>query len=130
KEFWEIFKKDPTSMVAKQYDFVLNGYEIGGGSIRIHDPELLAAVFEAMGNDPKDIKDKFGHMLRAFEYGVPPHGGIAPGIDRFVMLMEGEPNLGSLPMASKTGDGRDLLMNAPSAVSEAQLKDLHIKIKE
>ncbi len=130
KEFWEVFKKDPASMLANQYDFVLNGYEIGGGSIRIHDPELLAAVFEAMGNKPEDIKEKFGHMLRAFEYGVPPHGGVAPGVDRFIMLMENEPNIREVIAFPKTGDGRDLLMNAPSEVSESQLRDLHIKIRE
>ena len=129
KEFWEVFKKDPASMLAKQYDIVLNGYEIGGGSIRIHDPELLAAVFEAMGNKPEDIKDKFGHMLQAFEYGVPPHGGIASGIDRFVMLMEGEPSIREVTAFPKTGDGRDLLMHAPSGVTEAQLRELHIKLR-
>jgi aspartyl-tRNA synthetase len=129
KEFWEVFKKNPASMLANQYDFVLNGYEIGGGSIRIHDPELLAAVFEAMGNKPEDIKAQFGHMLQAFEYGVPPHGGVAPGVDRFVMLMENEPNIREVIAFPKTGDGRDLLMNAPSEVSESQLKDLHIKLR-
>lgn len=130
EEFWKAFKKDPASMLAKQYDFVLNGYEIGGGSIRIHDPELLSAVFEAMGNKPEDIKEKFGHMLTAFEYGVPPHGGIAPGIDRFVMLLENEPNIREVIAFPKTGDGRDLLMHAPSPVTEAQLKELHIKLRE
>jgi aspartyl-tRNA synthetase len=130
KEFWEAFKKDPAAILADQYDFVLNGYEIGGGSIRIHDPELLAAVFEAMGNDPKAIQAQFGHMLQAFEYGVPPHGGIAPGVDRFVMLMENEPNIREVIAFPKTGDGRDLLMNAPSEVSEAQLRDLHIKLRD
>ncbi len=129
QEFWELFKKDPSSILAKQYDFVLNGYEIGGGSIRIHDPRLLSAVFEAMGNKPEDIKDKFGHMLQAFEYGVPPHGGIAPGIDRFVMLMENEPNIREVIAFPKTGDGRDLLMHAPSEVTEQQLKELHIKLR-
>jgi aspartyl-tRNA synthetase len=128
KEFWEMFKKDPASMFAKQYDFVLNGYEIGGGSIRIHDPELLAAVFEAMGNKPADIKEKFGHMLQAFEYGVPPHGGIAPGIDRFIMILENEPNIREVIAFPKTGDGRDLMMHAPSSVTEAQLKELNLKI--
>lgn len=129
-DFWAKFKKDPASIPAFQYDFVLNGYEIGGGSIRIHDPKLLAAVFEAMGNDPKDIQEKFGHMLEAFEYGVPPHGGIAPGIDRFMMILENEPNIREVIAFPKTGDGKDLMMDAPSEVSKEQLKELHLKVEE
>ncbi len=129
-DFLEQFKKDPAAMLAKQYDFVLNGYEIGGGSIRTHDPELLASVFEVMGNDPKSVKEKFGHLLEAFEYGVPPHGGIAPGIDRFLMILEGEPNIREVIAFPKTGDGKDLLMGAPSEVSEEQLKELSIEIKK
>ena len=130
KEFHEAFKKDPAAIPAKQYDFVLNGYEIAGGSIRIHDPELLAAVFEAMGNKPEDIKEKFGHMLQAFEYGVPPHGGIASGLDRFVAILENEPNIREVIAFPKTGDGRDLMMHAPSSVSETQLKELGLEIKK
>ncbi len=129
-DFWARFKKDPASIPAFQYDFVLNGYEIGGGSIRIHDPLLLAAVFEAMGNDPKDIQEKFGHMLEAFEYGVPPHGGIAPGIDRFMMILENEPNIREVIAFPKTGDGKDLMMDAPSEVSKEQLKELHLNVEE
>jgi aspartyl-tRNA synthetase len=128
EEFWEIFKKNPAEMQAKQYDFVLNGCEIGGGSIRIHDPRLLAAVFEAMGNSPEDIQAKFGHMLEAFRYGVPPHGGMAPGIDRFVMLMQNEPNIREVIAFPKTGDGRDLMTGAPAEARERQLKELKIKI--
>jgi aspartyl-tRNA synthetase len=127
EEFWELFKKDPAAILAYQYDFVLNGYEIGGGSIRTHDPELLKAVFEAMGNSPKDIEEKFGHLFEAFKYGVPPHGGIAPGIDRLIMLLENEPNIREVIAFPKTGDGRDLMTGAPSEVSEEQLKELHIK---
>lgn len=129
-EFWTAFKKDPAAMLAEQYDFVLNGCEIGGGSIRIHNPNLLAAVFEAMGNKPEDIKAKFGHLLQAFEYGVPPHGGIAPGIDRFLMILENEPNIREVIAFPKTGDGRDLMTQAPSEVEKNQLKELHIKVAE
>jgi aspartyl-tRNA synthetase len=129
-EFKEMFKKGPALITAKQYDFVLNGYEIGGGSIRIHDPKLLQAVFEAMGNKPEVVKDRFGHMLEAFEYGVPPHGGIAPGIDRFVMLMQNEPNIREVIAFPKTGDGRDLMMDAPSEVDKAQLDELGLEIKK
>lgn len=127
-DFRAKFKKDPASILAHQYDFVLNGYEIGGGSIRIHDSELLAAVFEAMGNKPADIKERFGHMLEAFQYGVPPHGGIAPGIDRFVAIVQNEPNIREVIAFPKTGDGRDLLMGAPSEVDKGQLKELNIKV--
>jgi aspartyl-tRNA synthetase len=130
EDFWEIFKKDPAAIRAKQYDFVLNGYEIGGGSIRINDPRLLSAVFEAMGNSPAEIQEKFGHMLEAFRYGVPPHGGMAPGIDRFAMLMQNEPNIREVIAFPKTGDGRDLLTGAPAPVRNEQLKELKIKIIE
>jgi len=127
-DFWARFKKDPASILAHQYDFILNGCEIGGGSIRSHDPAVLQAVFEAMGNKPADIKEKFGHMLEAFEYGVPPHGGIAPGIDRLIMVLMNEPNIREVVAFPKTGDGRDLMMDAPSEISKEQLKELNIKI--
>lgn len=127
-EFITQITKDPGALIAEQYDFVLNGYEIGGGSIREHRPEILKAVFEIMGNAPEAIEEKFGHLLRAFRYGVPPHGGIAPGLDRFVMLLAGEPNIREVITFPKTGDGRDLLMNAPSEVDEAQLTELGLRI--
>jgi len=129
-EFWKEFKETPGEMLADQYDFVLNGYEIGGGSIRIHDPELLKAVFQALGNDPKDIEIQFGHMFEAFQHGVPPHGGIAPGVDRFIMILMNEPNIREVIAFPKTGDGRDLMMGAPSWVSKSQLKELGIKIEK
>ncbi|MDI6733918.1 MAG: aspartate--tRNA ligase [Patescibacteria group bacterium] len=127
-DFKQAFKKNPADISAYQYDFVLNGYEIAGGSIRIHNPTLLQTVFEAMGNKLEDIKEKFGHMLEAFEYGVPPHGGIAPGLDRLVMILENVSSIREVIAFPKSGDGRDLLMNAPSEVSDDQLKELHIKV--
>lgn len=127
-DFKEKFEKDPGAILAKQYDLALNGYEIAGGSIRIHDPELLAAVFEAMGNKPEDVRAKFGHMLEAFSYGVPPHGGIASGLDRAVAILQNEPNIREVIAFAKTGDGRDLMMDSPSDVADEQLKELHIKI--
>ncbi|MDD5547390.1 MAG: aspartate--tRNA ligase [Candidatus Pacebacteria bacterium] len=130
EDFKNKFKADPAAIQAFQYDFVLNGYEIAGGSIRIHDPALLQSVFEAMGNKPADVKEKFGHMLEAFEYGVPPHGGIAPGIDRFVMIMENAPNIREVIAFPKTGDGRDLMMGAPSDVDKKQLAELKLEIKK
>jgi len=123
-------KEDPSKPLAQQYDFVLNGYEIGGGSLRIHEPELLAAIFEIMGHPRQAIEEKFGHLLEAFSYGAPPHGGIAVGLDRLVMILEGEPSIRETIAFPKTGDGRDLMMNAPSALDEDQLKELHLKIEQ
>jgi len=121
-------KKNPEKILAHQYDFVLNGYEIGGGSLRTYKPEILEAVFEVMGHKKEEIQQKFGHLLEAFEYGVPPHGGIAPGLDRFLAIVLGELNIREVIAFPKTGDSRDLMIGAPSEVSEEQLKELAIKI--
>jgi aspartyl-tRNA synthetase len=121
-------KKNPEKILAHQYDFVLNGVEIGGGSLRSYKPEILEAVFEVMGHKKGEIRKKFGHLLRAFEYGVPPHGGNAPGIDRFLAVILNEPNVREVIAFPKTGDSRDLMMDAPSEVSEEQLKELALKI--
>ena len=130
EEIINYIKKNPQELSAYQYDFVLNGCEIAGGSIREHNPKILETVFEVMGNKIEDIKEKFGHMLEAFEYGVPPHGGIAPGIDRFVMIINNEPNIREVFSFPKTGDARDLMMNAPSELSKEQLKELGLEIKK
>lgn len=122
------FKENPASIEARQYDLVLNGYEIGGGSIRIHDPELLSTVFEVLGYVRKEVEEKFGHLLKAFKYGVPPHGGIAIGFDRMIAVLFNEPNIREVIAFPKTGDGRDLMMIAPNEVEKDQLKELHIKI--
>ncbi|MEK7574183.1 MAG: aspartate--tRNA ligase [Patescibacteria group bacterium] len=127
-EFEKVFKESPGKILAQQYDFVLNGYEVGGGSIRIHDPKLLQAVFEAMGNRAEDVQEKFGHLLEAFEYGVPPHGGIALGLDRILAILLNEPNIREVIAFPKTGDGRDLMMSAPSEAQARQLDDLCLKI--
>lgn len=123
----EELKKNPSKILAYQYDFVLNGYEIGGGSLRSYRPEILEAVFEIMGHKKSDIREKFGHLLEAFEYGVPPHGGIAPGIDRFLMILANEESIREVIAFPKTGDSRDLLMDSPAEISKEQLKELHIK---
>jgi len=120
-------KKDPRKVLAFQYDFVLNGNEIGGGSLRSYKTEILEAVFEIMGNEKREIKKQFGHLFEAFSYGVPPHGGIAPGIDRFLSIVLNQENIREVIAFPKTGDGRGLMMEIPSEVSEAQLKELHIK---
>jgi aspartyl-tRNA synthetase len=127
EELIKKFKKDPSSITAIQYDAVLNGFEIFGGSIRIHNPELLSAIFEVLGHKKKDIEEKFGHLLEAFKYGVPPHGGVAAGFDRLVAILQEEPNIREVIAFPKTGDGRDLMMNAPSEVDKGQLSELGLK---
>jgi aspartyl-tRNA synthetase len=107
----------------------LNGYEIGGGSLRITDPDILIKVFEVLGYNKKDIEEKFGHLISAFSYGVPPHGGIAPGVDRILMILENEPNIREVIAFPKTGEGRDYMMDAPSEVSQEQLKELKLKVE-
>lgn len=120
-------KKNPKKLLAWQYDVVLNGYEIGGGSIRTTNPQVLRAVFEVLGHSRAEIDKQFGHLLTAFQYGVPPHGGIALGVDRLVMLLAGEESIREVMAFPKTGDGRSLMMGTPSPVSKEQLKELHIK---
>ena len=121
---------NPKNLKAKAYDLVLNGYEIGGGSIRIHTRDLQNNIFEILGLESADIEARFGHMLKAFEYGAPPHGGIALGLDRLLMILMNESSIREVIAFPKTGDDRDLMMGAPSEVSEKQLKELHISIKK
>jgi len=115
---------------ANSYDLVLNGYELSSGSIRIHDQAEQKQVFKLLNLSDEETKKKFGHMLEAFTYGAPPHGGFAPGIDRIVMILQNEPNIREVIAYPKTGEGKDLMMNAPSEISETQLRELHIKIRE
>ncbi len=122
----ELLATSPEKVIAKAYDIVLNGYEIGGGSIRIHDRETQNKIFQILGLADDEIVERFGHMLEAFEYGAPPHGGIAPGIDRIVMLLAGEPNIREVITFPKTGDARDPMMGAPSPLPEVQLQEAHI----
>jgi aspartyl-tRNA synthetase len=117
---------DPGAARGQQHDLVCNNYEIAGGSIRIHQREIQEKIFELIGLDVEDAKQQFGHMLEAFEYGTPPHGGIAPGIERFVMLLAGEPNIREVMAFPKTQSAMDLMVAAPSPVAAGQLKDLHI----
>jgi aspartyl-tRNA synthetase len=120
--------EDLFSIRANSYDLVLNGYELSSGSIRIHERAVQAQVFNLLGIKEEEQNKKFGHMLEAFTYGAPPHGGFAPGIDRIVMLMQNEPNIREVIAYPKTGEGRDLMMGAPSEASEKQLKELGIKL--
>ncbi|MDO8505471.1 MAG: aspartate--tRNA ligase [bacterium] len=121
---------DPMSVRANSYDLVLNGYELSSGSIRIHKRELQNKIFRLLGLSQEEIDTKFGHMLEAFEYGAPPHGGFAPGIDRIVMLLAGEPNIREVMAFPKTGDARDPMMGAPSDLPAKSLKEAHIKVTE
>lgn len=123
------FEKNPKKAIAMQYDLVLNGIEIAGGSIRIHKPEVLERVFAFLGHKKEKIHEDFGHMLKAFSYGVPPHGGIAVGLDRLYMILLKEKTIRDVIAFAKSGDGKDIMMNAPSAVENAQLKDLHILLR-
>lgn len=121
-------KKNPGKILAFQYDFVLNGYEIGGGSLRTTDLKVLTAVFEVLGHKPEEAEQKFKNYFEAFKYGVPPHGGIAPGIDRFLAVVLGEPNIREVIAFPKTGDNRDLMMDSPAEISKEQLKELRLKV--
>lgn len=125
----ERLDSDPLNIRAKQYDIICNGYEIGGGSVRINVAALQHKVFSLMKMDDAQIQEQFGHMLEAFEYGAPPHGGIALGIDRLVMLFADEESIRDVIAFPKTQSALDLLMNAPSPVDEKQLRELHLQIR-
>ncbi|MBU1177404.1 MAG: aspartate--tRNA ligase [Patescibacteria group bacterium] len=128
KEDLNLLDTEPLKVRSLQYDLVLNGTEIGGGSIRIHKRMIQEKIFKLVGLKKEEIEEKFGHLLRAFEYGAPPHGGIALGIDRLLMLLLNEKSIREVILFPKTGDGKDLLMEAPSKVDPEQLKELNIKI--
>lgn len=122
-------KEQIADILTTQYDIVLNGYEAGGGSIRNHHPEALRKVLEVIGMDEENISRRFGHMIEALGFGAPPHGGIAPGIDRIVMILANEPNIREVIAFPKTGDARDPLMGAPSPVDEKRLREAHIALR-
>jgi aspartyl-tRNA synthetase len=120
---------DPLHIRAKQYDIICNGYEIGGGSVRINVAEIQRKVFALMKMDDEQIKEQFGHMLEAFEYGAPPHGGIALGVDRLVMLLANEDSIREVIAFPKTQSALDLLMGAPAPVDDKQLQELHLRLR-
>lgn len=121
--------ENPLDIKAYQYDIVCNGVELSSGAIRNHLPEVMYKAFEIAGYSKQDVEDQFGGMLRAFQFGAPPHGGSAPGIDRMVMLLADEPNIREVVIFPLNQQAQDFLMNAPAAVSEAHLKELHLQIK-
>lgn len=120
--------KDPLEIYAYQYDLVCNGYEMASGAVRNHDPEIMIKAFEIAGYTEEDVKERFGALYNAFQYGTPPHAGAAPGIDRIVMLIADSQNIREVIAFPKNKKARDLLMRAPSVVSNEQLKDVHIKL--
>lgn len=122
--------EDLLSIRANSYDLVLNGFELSSGSIRIHKADEQAQVFKLLGISEEEQQKKFGHILEAFTYGAPPHGGFAPGVDRIVMLLENQPNIRETIAFPKTGEGKDLMMGAPSEASEKQLRELGITLSK
>ncbi|MBP8655221.1 MAG: aspartate--tRNA ligase [Kiritimatiellia bacterium] len=119
---------DPEKVRAQAYDIVLNGTELGGGSIRIHDPQFQARMFQLLGLPESEIQSRFSHLIRALEYGAPPHGGLAIGADRLVMLLAGRHSIRDVIAFPKTQKAMDLMMNAPAPVDDKQLRDIHIKL--
>ena len=123
----ELLKTDPLNVKANAYDLVLNGNEIGGGSIRIHSQKLQSEIFDLLGFSKKEAKEQFGFLMNAFEYGAPPHGGIAFGLDRLVAILDGEETIRDFIAFPKNNSGRDVMIDAPSALNETQLEELSLK---
>jgi aspartyl-tRNA synthetase len=121
-------KNDPLEILAYQYDIVCNGHELCSGAIRNHRPDIMLRAFEIAGYESAQVETEFAGMLNAFRYGAPPHGGLAPGIDRIVMLLAGQPAIREVIAFPLNQQGEDLLMNAPAPANERQLKELHVRL--
>jgi aspartyl-tRNA synthetase len=130
REHLDRLETDPASVLSDAYDLVCNGYELASGSIRIHDRETQRRIFRVLNYPDHEIQARFGHMLEAFEFGAPPHGGMAPGIDRLVMLLADEPSIREVIAFPKTASAADLMMDAPSAIDARQLDELHLRVVE
>jgi aspartyl-tRNA synthetase len=128
EQYHGILETDPGAVKGDLYDLVLNGFELASGSIRIHDPELQKRIFKIVGFDPAEAESKFGFLTEAFKYGAPPHGGIAPGLDRLVMIMAGETSIKEVIAFPKNSFAEGLMDDSPNIVSPEQLKDLHLVI--
>jgi len=120
---------NPAAVRANAYDLVMNGNEIGGGSIRIHDRDLQKLMFKHLGFTDEQAKDQFGFLMEAFEYGAPPHGGIAFGFDRLCAIMGGKESIRDFIAFPKNNSGRDIMIDSPSVIDEQQLKELNIKLR-
>ncbi len=125
---YDAMMADPLAVLSDAYDLVCNGYELASGSIRVHDPKIQMDIFRVLGYPEDEARAKFGHMMEAFSYGAPPHGGMAPGIDRLVMLLAGEANIREVIAFPKTSQATDLMADTPATVSARQLKELHIQL--
>ena len=122
--------ENPSAVLSEAYDLVCNGYELASGSIRVHDPEIQSGIFRILGYDEDEAQARFGHMMEAFSYGAPPHGGIAPGIDRLVMILADESSIREVIAFPKTSQATDLMADAPADVSARQLEELHLKVTD
>jgi len=127
-EDMELITTEPGKVRANAYDMVLNGNEIGGGSIRIHDKELQSQMFSLLGFTPAQAQEQFGFLMNAFQFGAPPHGGLAFGLDRLVAILGGQETIRDFIAFPKNNSGRDVMIDAPSEIDEAQLNELHIKL--
>jgi aspartyl-tRNA synthetase len=123
-------EKDPLDILAYQYDIVCNGVELSSGAVRNHDLDIMVKAFAIAGYTEQDLKDKFGALYNAFRFGAPPHAGMAPGVDRMIMLLRNEENIREVIAFPMSASGQDLLCGAPNTVTEQQLRDVHIKIRQ
>jgi aspartyl-tRNA synthetase len=128
-EDFELLKSNPGAVRANAYDLVLNGNEIGGGSIRIHDRDLQAQMFSLLGFSPEEAEAQFGFLMNAFQFGAPPHGGLAFGLDRLVAILGGQETIRDFIAFPKNNSGRDVMIDAPSPIHQAQLDELYLNIK-
>ncbi len=122
--------QDPLSILAYQYDIVCNGVELSSGAVRNHDMEIMVKAFEIAGYDEETLKKKFGALYNAFQFGAPPHAGMAPGVDRMIMLLRGEENIREVIAFPMSGTAQDFMCGAPNDVTEQQLREVHIKIRQ
>jgi aspartyl-tRNA synthetase len=126
----DLLEKSPEKVKANAYDLVLNGNEIGGGSIRIHDKNIQSLMFKHLGFSENEAKEQFGFLMNAFEYGAPPHGGIALGLDRLVAILHGEESIRDYIAFPKNNSGKDVMIDAPSKLDDLQLSELFLKLKD